>query len=66
MTVLQTVALSHQNIANSTLSVPNSEPLALPLALDTDLASVIVAWPTLPEPIRRAVLALVTSAGGKE
>ncbi|MGP1345554.1 MAG: hypothetical protein ACTS3F_02645 [Phycisphaerales bacterium] len=28
----------------------------------TDLAAVIRAWPTLPDPIRRAVIALVDSA----
>jgi hypothetical protein len=26
---------------------------------DPDLARIIAAWPTLPEPIRRAMLALV-------
>lgn len=31
------------------------------LALDPELARVVAAWPTLPEPIRRAVLALVSS-----
>jgi hypothetical protein len=30
---------------------------------DPDLARILAAWPTLPEPIRRAVLALVESAG---
>jgi hypothetical protein len=36
---------------------------ALPDALtDPDLARVIEAWATLPEPIRRAVLALLGSA----
>jgi hypothetical protein len=29
---------------------------------DTDLARVLDAWPTLPEPIRRAVLALVETS----
>ncbi len=28
-------------------------------ALDPDLAAVVAAWPTLPEPIRRAILTLV-------
>jgi hypothetical protein len=31
---------------------------------DPDLARVLEAWPTLPEPIRAAVLALVQAAGG--
>jgi hypothetical protein len=26
---------------------------------DADLARIVAAWPTLPEPIRRAMLALV-------
>jgi len=30
---------------------------------DPDLAAVVAAWATLPEPIRRAVMALVNSAG---
>jgi hypothetical protein len=30
---------------------------------DPDLARILQAWPTLPEPIRRAILALVESAG---
>jgi hypothetical protein len=31
---------------------------------DPDLARVVEAWPTLAEPIRRAVLALIGSATG--
>jgi hypothetical protein len=31
---------------------------------DSDLARVVEAWPGLPEAIRRAVLALVSSANG--
>jgi hypothetical protein len=30
---------------------------------DPDLARILEAWPTLAEPIRRAMLALVESAG---
>jgi hypothetical protein len=30
---------------------------------DRDLARVLAAWSTLPEPIRRAMLALIESAG---
>lgn len=33
-------------------------------ALDPDLSRILAAWPTLPEPIRRAVLALVGSVTG--
>ena len=34
-----------------------------PPPLDPELAALVVAWPTLPDPIRRAVLALVGVAG---
>jgi hypothetical protein len=38
-------------------------PDALSDALtDPDLARIVGAWPTLPEPIRRAVLALIETA----
>ena len=41
------------------------EPLAYSLARktenDRDLARIVDAWPSLPEPIRRAMLALVES-----
>jgi hypothetical protein len=30
-----------------------------PLPDDRDLAAIVAAWPTLPAPIRRAVLALI-------
>jgi hypothetical protein len=29
-----------------------------------DLAAVVAAWPTLPEPIRAAILAMVKAAAG--
>jgi hypothetical protein len=29
---------------------------------DPDWAGVVAAWPTLPEPIRRAILALIETA----
>ena len=29
--------------------------------IDPDLAALVAAWPTLPEPIRRAMLALIAS-----
>jgi hypothetical protein len=38
--------------------IENTPPAAFP----TDLARVAAAWPALPDPIRRAVLALVESA----
>lgn len=37
-------------------------PEAETTAVDPDLAAVIEAWPQLPEPIRRAVLTLVSAA----
>jgi len=37
--------------------------LTKPEALDPDLARILDAWPNLSEPIRRAMLALVESAG---
>jgi hypothetical protein len=33
--------------------------LADPFPADPDLAHIVATWPTLPEPIRRAMLALV-------
>jgi hypothetical protein len=33
---------------------------------DADLAALVAAWPTLPEPIKRAVLALVNAAASQE
>jgi hypothetical protein len=46
-----------------TASADTRVPDALPDALiDPDLARIAGAWPTLPEPIRRAILALVESA----
>jgi hypothetical protein len=46
----------------------STSPLALQLAqetpIDPDLAAILDAWPTLPEPIRRAMLALVGTAKG--
>jgi hypothetical protein len=34
---------------------------AEPLHLDADQSRVLAAWPALPEPIRRAILALVAN-----
>jgi hypothetical protein len=33
--------------------------------LPTDLATVVVAWPTLPEAIRSGIVAMVEAATGK-
>ena len=49
------------SIDNST-PTPPSTPDALPV--DEHLAQVIAAWPTLPDAMRRAVLALVQAAKG--
>ena len=32
--------------------------------LDADLAALVAAWPTLPDPIKAAILAMVRVAGG--
>jgi hypothetical protein len=46
-----------------TTSASTPVPDALPDALtDPELARIAGAWPTLPDPIRRAVLALVGTA----
>ena len=46
-----------------TTSADTPVPDALPDALtDPDLARVIEAWATLPEPIRRAMVALIAAA----
>lgn len=37
----------------------NVKSNARPDALPADLASVVAAWPHLPEPIKRAILALL-------
>jgi hypothetical protein len=31
----------------------------------TDLSEIVAAWPSLPEPIRAGILAMVRSASGK-
>ena len=54
---------SPENPTDSTEGGAKSGALASPpLAMDLALAALIDAWPTLPEPIRRAVLALIGSA----
>lgn len=40
----------------------DTEPADEPTGLAPELAELVRAWPTLPEPIRRAMLALVDSA----
>jgi len=40
--------------------VPSTAPPAIPNA-DPDLVRIVAAWPTLPEPIHRAMLALTES-----
>lgn len=40
--------------------LPETDTAAIP---DTDLAALVSAWPTLPAPIRLAVMALVAAAG---
>jgi hypothetical protein len=39
-----------------------SKPIDPPPPIDADLAQILDAWPHLPEPIRRAMLALIGTA----
>jgi hypothetical protein len=42
---------------------PEDPSASLPAApIDPDLARIVMAWPDLPEPIRRAMLAMVASS----
>ncbi|MCA9251797.1 MAG: hypothetical protein KDA54_11745, partial [Phycisphaerales bacterium] len=52
---------SYDNQADTVASNPDTsgEKPAIP----ADLQSIIEAWPTLPEPLRAAVLAIVRSGG---
>jgi hypothetical protein len=43
---------------------PLAQSLARETEIDPDLALVVERWDALPEPIRRAVLALIGSASG--
>lgn len=44
---------------------PKASPtLCPPMPADADLAALARAWPTLPEPIKAGILALVKAAGG--
>jgi hypothetical protein len=43
---------------------PLTARLTAPVTEDPELARLIDTWPSLPVPIRRAVLALIGSAGG--
>ncbi len=42
--------------------LPNSLPN--PAHLDPDLAAVVTAWPSLPEPVREAIARLAQLTGG--
>jgi hypothetical protein len=58
----QTLAHESQNPAEPTpTTAPASTPADPPAvaATDPDLARIVAAWPTLPEAIRRAMLALL-------
>jgi hypothetical protein len=61
--VFETEPHSAERAGPPTTSADTRVPDALRDALiDPDLARVVEAWATLPEPIRRAVLALLGSA----
>jgi hypothetical protein len=51
-------ALSVHGVAQSGALDPKNGPI------DPALASLIDAWPTLPEPIRAGILAMIRAAGG--
>src|SRR5262245_42238599 len=61
---LAALAKRREDAATAAPACTSDDPpstLALPLAPDTDLARVVGAWATLPEPIRRVVVALVSA-----
>jgi hypothetical protein len=49
------------SVGNKNLGNLTSASAAKSGAVDSDLGRIADAWPTLPEPIRRAILALVES-----
>jgi hypothetical protein len=51
-------ALSSEGSAKSGALATQSGPI------DLDLASLIHAWPALPEPIRAGILAMIRATGG--
>ena len=67
MTVLQTVADSTQLHNQKATCADGPLSLAPPLApfekIDPALALVIASWPTLPEALKRAMLAMVDAVG---
>ena len=54
---------SRKQAAQNPAQLP-TKPAEPKTPTDPDLSRIVAAWPTLPEPIRRAVLALVGSAAG--
>lgn len=46
-------------------SAPSPRPRSAPRHADPDLASLVQAWPTLLEPIRAGILAMVRAPGGR-
>ena len=49
--------------ASSGAGTPGAVPGAVAGEAKGGLARVVEAWPTLPEPLRRAVLAMIDAAG---
>jgi hypothetical protein len=56
---LEKLGVCQPSGANSGALLPD------PSAIDNDLARLIVVWPTLADPVRRAILALIEAAGGQ-
>jgi hypothetical protein len=58
---------SSRNPCTDNTSGTHADDLALPLAqdkmTDTDLAHLVAAWPTLPQHIKAAILALAATGG---
>src|SRR3974377_2446664 len=69
MADLQSAGQKSQGHVSRRLRKPTQNPLAQTLAresqIDPALARIIDAWPALPEPIRKAMVALVQATCGK-
>ena len=61
---IEPTAKSPEETAFSTMGGAESGASAMPTpSIDTGLASLSAAWPTLPEPIPAGILAMVWAAG---
>src|SRR5262245_25833574 len=60
--VSQTGGAESGAVAVNSAGPTDAEKSSLVAPVDPDLARLVVAWPTLPEAIRRGILAIVESA----